>query len=79
MSIPLRRVLEFLKTRVGQINRWRQQHEYSTQKIKSRDFVLGALKFSYFCFRRVLYVFFMASLPPNLACMASNKVFASLY
>nr|GEX48444.1 hypothetical protein [Tanacetum cinerariifolium] len=36
-------------------------------QIESRDSVLGALKFSYICFRRLLYVFFVASLPPNLA------------
>ncbi|GJQ89936.1 hypothetical protein Tco_0001075 [Tanacetum coccineum] len=44
------------------------------EELKSSDSVLGALKFSYICFRSVFCVFFVASLPPNLVCMASNKV-----
>ncbi|GKE60218.1 putative reverse transcriptase domain-containing protein [Tanacetum coccineum] len=62
----------------------RLQHECSIQKadflriLKSSDSVLGALKFSYICFRSVFCVFFVASLPPNLACIASNKAFSSV-
>nr|GEX87184.1 hypothetical protein [Tanacetum cinerariifolium] len=47
-------------------------------KIESRDSMLGALKFSYIYFRSVLCVFVVASLPPNLACIASNKAFSSV-
>nr|GEU33773.1 ribonuclease H-like domain-containing protein [Tanacetum cinerariifolium] len=36
--------------------------------------MLGALKFSYICFRRVLCVFFVASLPPNLALVTRPRI-----
>nr|GEU76894.1 reverse transcriptase domain-containing protein [Tanacetum cinerariifolium] len=42
--------------------------------IKSRDSVLGALKFLYICFKRVLCVFFVASLPLNLALVTGPGI-----
>nr|GEU98018.1 ribonuclease H-like domain-containing protein [Tanacetum cinerariifolium] len=43
-------------------------------KKESRDSVLGALKFSYNCFRSVFCVFLVASLPPNLALTGPDIV-----
>nr|GEY38333.1 hypothetical protein [Tanacetum cinerariifolium] len=46
----------------------------SLLKIESRDSMLGALKFSYICFKRVLCVFFVALLPPNLALVTGPGI-----
>ncbi|GJX51086.1 ultraviolet-B receptor UVR8 [Tanacetum coccineum] len=50
----------------------------SLLNMESRYSVLGALKFSYSCFRSVFCVFLVASLAPNINFMASNNVFSSV-
>nr|GFA44981.1 hypothetical protein [Tanacetum cinerariifolium] len=47
---------------------------FSDSEIESKDFVLRELKFSYICFRSVFCVFFVASLPLNLALVTGPDI-----